>query len=125
MGVYILLSVLGAASFSLVPLALEMLVDVCGEGVGAEVSSTVCWTLGQFGGAVFILVMDALKTKGKGGDGDEDEKGQGDMRWACVFQAVVCVVVVPLPLCLGFWGTGGMVGRRNKAVADGSTNDLE
>jgi len=34
-GVYILLSVLGGASFSLVPLALEMLVDVCGEGVGA------------------------------------------------------------------------------------------
>lgn len=116
-GVYILLSVLGGASFSLVPLALEMLVDVCGEGVGAEVSSTVCWTAGQFGGAVFILVMDALKTKGE----------EGDMRWACVFQAVVCVLVVPLPLCLGFWGTGGMLGRRGKdrVVVDGSADDGE
>jgi len=75
----------------------------------------VCWTAGQFGGAIFILVMDKLKTQGE----------KGDMRWACVFQAVLCVVVVPLPLCLGFFGTGGELGRRNKAVADGSADDTE
>lgn len=93
-----MLSILGAASFSLVPLALEMLVDVCGADVGAEVSSTVCWTAGQLGGAVFIVVMDALRGR--------------DMRWGCVFQAVCCVCVVPLPLCLGYFGTGGELGRR-------------
>lgn len=94
-GVYVLMGVLGAASFSLVPLALEMLVDVSGVGVGAEVSSALCWAGGQLGGAVFIVVMDAL---------------QGSR--GCVFQAVLALVVVPAPLCLGFWGTGVGIGKR-------------
>lgn len=101
------MSILGAASFSLVPLALEMLVDVTGPDVGAEVSSTVCWAAGQLGGAVFIVVMDALQRR--------------DMKWGCVFQAVLCCVVVPAPLCLGYFGTGGELGRRGKgALGEGS-----
>jgi FLVCR family MFS transporter 7 len=104
-GVYILMSILGAASFSLVPLALEMLVDVCGVEVGAEVSSTLCWSSGQLGGGLFIVVMDALQTP-------------QDMQRSCIFQAVICLAIVPAPLCLGLWGTGKGIGKRGVIEVD-------
>jgi len=34
----------------------------------------------------------------------EGGKPPGNMRRALVFQAVVAMVAVPLPLCLGWWG---------------------
>ncbi|KAA6411043.1 MAG: hypothetical protein FRX48_05354 [Lasallia pustulata] len=46
---YVILAVLGAASFSLVPVALEFLVEVT-EPVGPEVGSCVCWAGGSWGG---------------------------------------------------------------------------
>jgi len=97
---YAIASVLGAASFSLVPLVLEMLVEVTWP-VSAEVGSTVCWTGGQLFGGVFIIVMDALQDEG------------GGMVRALVFLSIVCCAVVPLPMVLGHFGLGQ--GRRAEA----------
>jgi len=102
---YAIASVLGAASFSLVPLVLEMLVEFTWP-VSAEVGSTLCWSGGQLFGGVFIVVMDALR--------DED----GRMHRALVFLAVVCCAVVPLPMALGYYGLGR--GRRAEAERDGT-----
>ncbi|KAI9816138.1 MAG: hypothetical protein M1832_005145 [Thelocarpon impressellum] len=91
-----LAALLGAASFSLMPIALELVVELA-HPASPEVTSVLCWTGGQALGAAFSLVMDAVK------DGAEAAPPFG-MRRALIFQAVVAVVVVPLPLCLGFWG---------------------
>lgn len=96
---YAIAAVLGAASFGLVPLALDLLVEVT-YPVGPEVSSSLCWAGGQLFGAVFILVMDALR-----GGGWEGEP-QGSAKGGLVFLAVLAWVVVPAPMCLGYFGTG-------------------
>ena len=45
---------LGAASFIILPKALEMLDDVS-DPVGPEMSSiTICWVLGQLCGGIFV-----------------------------------------------------------------------
>lgn len=105
---YIVLSLLGASSFALVPLALELLVDVTAGDVGPEVSSTLGWTGGQLGGACLILVMDALK----GAEGEP----RGSLRRGLVLQCVVAAVGVPCVLVLGWWGKGrGMSDRGERA----------
>ncbi|KAG9188945.1 hypothetical protein G6011_05813 [Alternaria panax] len=107
---YVLSAVLGACSFSLLPIALEYIVEITFPA-SPEVSSTICWVGGQVFGALFIVIMDALKdgrpvdldavqdagrSEARGGD-----RPPGHMFWALVFQAVVCAVVLPLPLMLG------------------------
>jgi len=75
-----------------------------------EVSSTICWAGGQLFGGVFIVVMNALKDgryvdldkvqqDGRGAGGGS--RPPGNMYNALVFQAVVGLVVLPLPLMLG------------------------
>lgn len=93
---YVILSLLGAASFGLVPVALEFLVEIS-YPLGPEVGSTVSWTGGQFFGGVFIIVEDALKAGG-------DAEPPYNMSRALVFQAVVALMVLPLPLWLGLKG---------------------
>ncbi|KAI9717141.1 MAG: hypothetical protein M1812_004889 [Candelaria pacifica] len=93
---YIIASALGAFSFSLVPIALEWLVEVT-YPVSPEMGSTVCWTGGQLVGAVIVLIMDALKAP-------MDAVPSFNMKSALVFQAVLALIVVPLPLCLGLFG---------------------
>lgn len=100
-GPYIICSLIGATSFSLLPCALEYLVVVT-HPISPEITSTICWTSGQLLGAVFIIIMNALKG---GWAGAPD----GSMMRALIFQAVVALAVVPLPMWLG---TG-------KFVADG------
>ncbi|KAF1829528.1 MFS general substrate transporter [Decorospora gaudefroyi] len=106
---YLLSAVLGASSFSLLPITLEYLVEITFPA-SPEVSSTICWVSGQILGGVFIVVMNALKDSrpvdlesvreaGRGsGVGD---KPPGHMFSALVFQAVVSLAVLPLPLVLG------------------------
>lgn len=94
-GPYVICSLLGATSFSLLPCALEYLVIIT-HPVSPEISSTICWSAGQLFGAVFIIIMDALK----GGDPGEPA---GSMKRALIFQAAVAWVVVPFPLALGYW----------------------
>lgn len=93
---YIILSALGAASFSLVPIALEWLVEVTWP-VGPESGSTICWAGGQVCGAAFIIISDALK-------GGEEASPPYTMRKALIFQAVVAIAVVPSAMLLGWVG---------------------
>jgi len=105
---YIILAFLGAASFSLVPVALEWLVEVTWP-VGPEVSSTICWAGGQLLGGIFILISDALKA------GKEGEPPFG-MSKALIFEAVVAIAVVP---CAFLLGRIGHVGNRRLDVDKG------
>ncbi|QDS75099.1 hypothetical protein FKW77_007113 [Venturia effusa] len=104
---YIILAILGAASFSLVPVALEYLVEVTWPA-SPEVSSVLNWTGGQILGAVFIIVMGAMKDK-EGKHGPKD-----NMQHALIFEAVLALAVVPLPLIIGVkkFGLGGVENRR-------------
>ncbi|KAK5682633.1 hypothetical protein LTS10_005761 [Elasticomyces elasticus] len=102
-GPYIICSLLGASSFSLLPCALEYLVVIT-HPVSPEITSVICWTGGQLLGAVFIVVMTALR----GGMGSEP---RGEMGRALVFEAVVAWVGVPFALVLGLgWGIRGRGG---------------
>ncbi|KAK0344072.1 hypothetical protein LTR91_021087 [Friedmanniomyces endolithicus] len=98
-GIYVICAMLGAASFSLLPCALEYLVVVT-HPVSPEITSTICWSGGQLLGAVFIVIMTALR----GGWTGEPE---GSMGRALVFQAVVAWAAVPFPMMLGLWWFGG------------------
>lgn len=93
---YIILSVLGAASFSLVPVALEYLVEATFPA-GPEAGSTICWAGGQLLGGIFLVISDALKA------GKESDPPY-HMRKALVFQAVVAMAVVPAAMALGCFG---------------------
>jgi len=106
---YILSAVLGAASFTLLPVSLEYLVEIT-YPASPEVSSTICWAGGQLFGGIFIVVMNALKddrdvnldkvqADGRGAGGNS--RPPGNMYNALVFQAVVAMAVLPLPLMLG------------------------
>lgn len=106
---YVLSAVLGAASFSLLPVTLEYLVEITFPA-SPEVSSTVCWSGGQFFGALFIVIMDALKdgrevdlaiVSDSGRTAGGGDRPPGNMYKALVFQAVVALAVLPLPLMLG------------------------
>ncbi|PBP25290.1 cell surface receptor major facilitator superfamily transporter transporter [Diplocarpon rosae] len=102
---YVILSILGAASFSLVPVVLEYLIEIT-HPVSPEVTSTICWTGGQLLGGIFIIVSDALRAAGRN-DGTADDRSDrppGNMFRTLVFQTVMALVVVPLPLALGCCG---------------------
>ncbi|KAI2468341.1 MFS general substrate transporter [Annulohypoxylon bovei var. microspora] len=95
-GPYVVLSILGAASFSLVPVALEFLCEL-GHPMSPEFTSTIAWAGGQLLGGIFIVISDALKA------GDQANPPQ-NMDNALIFTAVVALVIVPLPLVLGLFG---------------------
>ncbi|KAL8963944.1 MAG: hypothetical protein Q9197_007047, partial [Variospora fuerteventurae] len=97
---YVICAVLGAASFSLVPVALEWAVEITWPA-GPEASSTLCWTGGQLLGGVFIVICDALK--------EDDDQGdpKGNMAKGLVFMAVVAAGAVPCALLLGRFGGDG------------------
>jgi FLVCR family MFS transporter 7 len=106
---YLLSAVLGASSFSLMPVALEFLVEITFPA-SPEVSSTICWVGGQLFGAIFIIIMNALKdarhvdleqVSQSGRVGSGGIRPPGNMYNALVFQAVAAMVVLPLPLMLG------------------------
>ena len=100
---YIILSVLGAVSFSLVPIALEMLVEVTFP-IGPEVGSTICWTGGQLLGGLFIVISDSLQA-------DEDARPPRNMQHALIFQAAAAWAVVPAVIALGWGGAKVALGR--------------
>ena len=116
---YIICSVLGAASFSLVPVALEWLVEVTWP-VGPELGSVACWTGGQLLGGIFIVVSDALED---GPNGDPPF----NMKRALVFQAVVACIIVPSAMVLGFVKGGTRNGRleADKRGLEGERGEAE
>ncbi|KAJ9295755.1 hypothetical protein DTO271G3_5778 [Paecilomyces variotii] len=107
---YVVCAILGASSFSLLPVTLEYLVEIT-YPFAPEIGSTICWTGGQLLGAIFIIVQDALKAP-------SDAHPPYSMRNALIFSAVISAVVVPLPLSLGLFGR--KVSRR-RLRADRST----
>lgn len=92
-GPYVVFSLLGASSFSLLPCALEYMVIVT-HPVSPEITSTICWAAGQLLGGIFIIIMNALR----GGWSGEPPKS---MIRALIFQAVLACVAMPFPLFLG------------------------
>ncbi|KAL4891874.1 major facilitator superfamily domain-containing protein [Aspergillus ambiguus] len=108
---YVVLALLGASSFALLPVVLEYLVEIT-YPFSPEIGSTICWTGGQLLGAVFILIQDALKA---GPDAHPPE----NMRNALIFSAVVAIVAAPFPICIGLFGRD--VRRRRLDVDRGVT----
>ncbi|KAI9664700.1 MAG: hypothetical protein M1821_006148 [Bathelium mastoideum] len=114
---YVICAILGAASFALLPVALEYLVEITFP-ISPEITSTTCWTAGQLLGAIFIIVMDVLK-------GTWASEPYESMKPALVFEAVVSAAVVPLPLCLGLWAFKSHgKGRLNVDRTSGPENSL-
>ncbi|KAK9485692.1 major facilitator superfamily domain-containing protein [Lipomyces starkeyi] len=93
-GPYVISGVLGAASFSLLPVALEWVQEQVFP-VSPELTSSTLWVGGNFCGGIFIIIMDALKAPPNEGD------PPGNMTRALIFQAVVAAAVIPLPFILG------------------------
>ena len=92
-GPWAVCAILGATSFALLPCALEYLALVT-HPVSPEMTSVVAWSAGQLCGAIFILIMNALK----GGWSGEPKES---MTRALVFQAVVSWAAVPFVGWLG------------------------
>ncbi len=111
-GPYVVLSVLGAASFSLVPVALELLCEL-GHPMSPEITSTIAWGGGQLLGGIFIVVSDALKA---GPEADPP----ANLDRALVFTAVIALAAVPLPLSLGLFGRKDRLALRRLRSDDGS-----
>lgn len=111
--VFVVCALLGAASFGLVPVVLEFLVEIH-YPLGPELASTLCWCGGQLLGGIFIVIMDALK------DGDSADPPQNMFR-ALIFQAVFALVAVPGVLALGLFGRHASV-RRRRWEADQNTD---
>lgn len=96
--VYTILSILGAACFSLVPVVLEYMCEIT-HPVSPEVTSTICWSGGQLLGGIFIVISDALRDDvGDGG------RPAGNMRKALYFHAALALFAVPFPMALGCCG---------------------
>ncbi|OQE43557.1 hypothetical protein PENCOP_c003G07014 [Penicillium coprophilum] len=106
---YVVMALLGAASFAMLPIVLEYLAEIT-YPLSSEIGSTICWTGGQLLGACFILIQDALKA----GAGAAPPY---NMRNALVFSAVVAVVAAPFPLTIGLFGR--VVHRRRLEVDRG------
>jgi FLVCR family MFS transporter 7 len=116
--VYAILSILGAASFSLVPVVLEYITEIT-HPISPEVTSTICWAGGQLIGGIFIVISDKLRDPGVS-DGSADNgttRPPGNMYRALVFQAVMAMVALPLPLVLGCFGRSHTV-RMKRIEAD-------
>lgn len=93
-GPFVVCALLGATSFSLLPMALELL-SIVTLPISPEVSSVIAWTGGQVLGAIFIIVMTALQST--------HGIPAGNMSNALIFQAVFAWAAVPFPMLLGVW----------------------
>ncbi|KAG9962672.1 MFS general substrate transporter, partial [Aureobasidium melanogenum] len=112
-GPYAICALLGAASFSLLPCALEYLVEIT-HPASPEVSSTICWAGGQLLGAIFIIVMDALK-------GGLAGQPKDSMKRALIFEAVISCLAVPCVFALSFLSRDSI--GLNRRGADNAVED--
>lgn len=100
---YIICGVLGASSFSLVPVALEWLARVTWP-IGPEIGSVICWMGGQALEAISIIVSDALQDNRNGNP-------PGNIQKALISEAVIAMAVAPTAILLG-WTKGGVRNKR-------------
>jgi hypothetical protein len=82
----VICALLGAASFSLLPLALELSVELT-HPVPPEVSASIYWIGGEFLGGIFIIIMNALR--------DDNGTPADNMTKALIFEGVVACVTAP------------------------------
>jgi hypothetical protein len=82
----VICALLGAVSFSLLPLALELSVELT-HPVPPEVSASIYWIGGQFLGGIFIIIMNALR--------DDNGTPPDNMTKALIFEGVVACITVP------------------------------
>ena len=94
---YVICGLIGAASFALLPCALEYLVEIT-HPISPEIGSVVCWAIAQLLGAVFVVIMGNMKGEWTGQPADSLKRG-------LVFEAVVACAIVPLPLMLGWFSS--------------------
>lgn len=90
-GPIVVCAILGAASFSLLPISLEYCIEQT-HPVSPEVTSTILWMGGQFLGGIFLIAMDAMRDKEPGGSAGRPER---NMWAALVFEGVVAALVIP------------------------------
>ncbi|KAK9453212.1 major facilitator superfamily domain-containing protein [Dipodascopsis uninucleata] len=93
-GPFIVSAVIGATSFSLLPVVLEGIQEMV-YPISPELTSSLLWAGGNILGGIFIVVMDALKRPSDAGN------PPGNMTRSLIFEAVVSSVVAPLPYFLG------------------------
>ncbi|KAK0708236.1 major facilitator superfamily domain-containing protein [Lasiosphaeris hirsuta] len=103
-GPYVVMAILGASAFALIPVVVEFLVELT-HPVSPSVTSTLAWSGGQLLGGVFIIISGALKS-------GPDASPPFNMKNALIFSAVMAMLAVPLPLCLGLFGRGDRVGLK-------------
>ncbi|KAL7933053.1 major facilitator superfamily domain-containing protein [Trichoderma chlorosporum] len=101
-GPYVILAIIGAGCFALVPIAVEFLADLS-HPISPEVTSTAAWAGGQLFGAIFIIVSDPLVA---GPNADPPK----NMKNFLIFLAVLAVAAAPPVLVLGWFG------RKDKVV---------
>lgn len=81
-GPYLVSGVLGAVSFSILPALLEWVQEQTSP-VTPALSSGILWNGGNFFGAIFIIIMNALKFH------PDEGSPPGNMRNALIFQTVI------------------------------------
>lgn len=117
-GPYIVLGILGAASFSLMPMTLEFMVELT-HPISPALTSTVALSGGQLLGGVFIIISGALKA-------GDDANPPLNMQNALIFQAVIAMVSIVPPMCLGLFGRAEKIELKrvqsDERVASTTTN---
>jgi MFS family permease len=101
-GPYVILAIVGAGCFAVVPIAVELLADLT-HPISPELTSTAAWAGGQLFGAIFVIVSDPL-TAGN------NANPPLNMKKFLIFQAVLAVAATPPILILGWFG------RKDKVV---------
>ncbi|KAF5630051.1 permease of the major facilitator superfamily [Fusarium sp. NRRL 52700] len=98
---YVILCCIGISALSLVPVVLEVLTEFS-YPAGAEITSTAAWAGGQLLGGCFIILGNGMKAS-KSADPPHN------MKDFTVFQAVLAMAMIPLPLMLGMFGRSDQV----------------
>lgn len=92
---YVVMILVGATSFALLPIYLELLVELT-YPISPEMGNTFCWLGGQLLGACILLIQTALRA-------GPTANPPFHMRNALIFSAVISMVAMPLPMSLGLW----------------------
>lgn len=92
---FVICALIGATSFSILPVALECITEITWP-VAPGLTSCLCWAISQSAGAVFIIVSEALEA-------GPAANPPYNMQNALIFQAVLASVVVPFVLAIGWF----------------------
>lgn len=95
---YAVYALIGGASISMEPCALEFQANWT-HPVSPEFSSVLCWTGAKVMGAVFVLIVgnDLWLKK------EFDDQPQGSIMAGLIFQSIMVWLCVPFALMTGFW----------------------